>query len=169
MMVDQHTSSVGSTYVPIDNWIYPALDRLQALGYIDFAYLGLRPWTRASIVHMLDQTERAIDSTPRDEEAREIYLAVRKEVDPGTHHLADLLHPLNNVESAYTRLGRIAGTPLNDGFHLGQTIVNDYGVLTRRVSILSAASVHEAKRDAFPFISEANISMLRELLDTHHH
>jgi Capsule assembly protein Wzi len=100
MMADQHSSSSGSAYVPIDSWIYPALDRLQALGYVDFAYLGLRPWTRSSITHMLDQTERAIDSAPADEEAREIYLAVRK---------------------------RVAGTPLNDSFHLGQTIVNDYG------------------------------------------
>jgi hypothetical protein len=127
MMVDQHTSSIGSTYVPIDSWIYPALDRLQALGYIDFAYLGLRPWTRSSIVTMLNQTQRAIESAPGDEQAREIYLAVRKEVDPGTHTFADLQNPRNSFESAYTRLGGIAGTPLNDSFHLGQTIVNDYG------------------------------------------
>jgi hypothetical protein len=127
MMADQHTSSVGSTYVSIDNWVYPALDRLQALGYIDFAYLGLRPWTRSSITNMLEQTTRKIESAPNDEEAREIYFALRKEVDPGTHNFADLLHPLNSVESAYTRLGGIAGTPLNDSFHLGQTITNDYG------------------------------------------
>ena len=127
MMVDQHTSSIGSVYVPIDSWIYPALSRLQALGYIDFAYLGLRPWTRSSITNMLDQTERAINSAPNDEEAHEIYLAVRREVDPGSHNFKDLLYPFNNVASAYTRLGGIAGTPLNDSFHLGQTIVNDYG------------------------------------------
>ena len=48
------TGSEGSTYVPVDNWIYPALDRLHALGYIDSAYLGLRPWTRLSIAHMLE-------------------------------------------------------------------------------------------------------------------
>ena len=127
MMADQHTSSIGSAYVPIDSWIYPALDRLQALGYIDFAYLGLRPWTRSSITNMLDQTKRAIDSAAGDEEAREIYLAARKEVDPATHSFADLLQLRNNFESAYTRLGGIAGTPLRDSFHLGQTIVNDYG------------------------------------------
>jgi Capsule assembly protein Wzi len=127
MMVDQHTSTTGSTYVPIDSWIYPALDRLQALGYIDFAYSGLRPWTRSSIAHMLDQTTRKIDAAPEDEEAREIYLAVQKEVNSGTHDFADLLHPRNSFESSYTRLGGIAGTPLNDSFHLGQTIVNDYG------------------------------------------
>jgi Capsule assembly protein Wzi len=127
MMGDQHTTPVGSAYVPIDSWIYPALDRLQALGYIDFGFLGLRPWTRTSIKNMLDQTSKAIESATGDEEAREIYLAVRKEVDSTPGSFADLLRPSNNFESAYTRLGGIAGTPLRDSFHLGLTNVNDYG------------------------------------------
>jgi hypothetical protein len=117
----------GSTYVPIDSWIYPALDRLQALGYINYGYSGLRPWTRSSITHMLDQTAERQDFTSSDDEAYEIYLAVRKELNIGTHTFADLRHPRNSFESAYIRLGGITGTPLRDSFHLGQTIVNDYG------------------------------------------
>jgi hypothetical protein len=119
--------ATGSTYVPMDSWIYPALDRLQALGYINYAYTGLRPWTRASITHMLNQTAEFQDFTSSDAEALEIYLAVRKELDTGTHTFADLRHPRNSFESAYTRLGGITGTPLRDSFHLGQTFVNDYG------------------------------------------
>ncbi len=76
---------------------------------------------------MLDQTAKSHEFTSKDDEAHEIYLAVRKEVDTGTHSFADLLQPRNNLESVYTRLGGIAGTPLRDSFHLGQTIVNDYG------------------------------------------
>jgi Capsule assembly protein Wzi len=125
--VKSSAGPMGSTYVPVDSWMYPALDRLQALGYIDFAYRGLRPWTRMSITHMLDQTEDAIDAAPGDEEAREIYLALREELNPEANDFADLLHPRNDFESVYTRLGGIAGTPLRDSFHLGQTIVNDYG------------------------------------------
>jgi hypothetical protein len=119
--------ATGSTYVPIDSWIYPALDRLQALGYINYAYTGLRPWTRSSITHMLNQTAEFQDFTSSDEQAYEIYLAVRKELNTGTHTFADLRHPRNSFESAYTRLGGITGTPLRDSFHLGLTIVNDYG------------------------------------------
>jgi hypothetical protein len=74
----------GSTYVPIDSWIYPALDRLHALGYINYAYLGLRPWTRMSITHILDLTANYQDLTSSDAEAYEIYLAVRKELNTGT-------------------------------------------------------------------------------------
>src|SRR5260370_9314167 len=117
----------GSTYVPIDSWIYPALDRLQALGYINYSYGGLRPWTRSSITHMLDMTAQVQDFTSKDDEAYEIYLAVRKELNTGTHSFAGLLPPRNNFESAYNRLGGIARTPLRDSFHLGLTIVNDYG------------------------------------------
>ncbi len=117
----------GSTYIPIDSWIYPALDRLQALGYINYAYLGLRPWTRQSITHVLDQTANFQDLTSKDAEAYEIYFAVRKELNTGTHTFADLRNPRNSFESAYTRLGGITGTPLRDSFHLGQTFVNDYG------------------------------------------
>src|ERR1039458_6914322 len=32
-------------YVPMDSWVYPALDRLHGLGYLDTAFLGLRSWT----------------------------------------------------------------------------------------------------------------------------
>ena len=117
----------GSTYIPIDSWIYPALDRLQALGYINYAYLGLRPWTRLSITHVLDQTAQFQDFTGNDDQAYQIYLALRKELNTPTHTLADLRNPRNSFESAYTRLGGISGTPLRDSFHLGQTFVNDYG------------------------------------------
>jgi Capsule assembly protein Wzi len=117
----------GSTYIPIDSWIYPALDRLQALGYINYAYLGLRPWTRLSITHVLDQTANFQNLTSSDDQAYEIYFAIRKELNTGTHTFADLRNPRDSFESAYTRLRGIAGTPLRDSFHLGLTSVNDYG------------------------------------------
>ena len=34
----------GTTYVPIDSWVYPELDRLAAQGYVSSAVSGLRPW-----------------------------------------------------------------------------------------------------------------------------
>lgn len=35
--------NMGSPYVPLDSWIYPAFDRLIALGYIRSAIIGQRP------------------------------------------------------------------------------------------------------------------------------
>jgi hypothetical protein len=120
------TSALGSTYVPMDSWVYPALDRLQALGYLDTAFLGLRPWTRLSIAHMLQQTADKLDANPEDEEARDLYVGLQEEFS------ADEESPYGRtvhaeLDSVYELPRGINGTPLNDSFHLGQTIVNDYG------------------------------------------
>jgi hypothetical protein len=121
------TSAEGSTYVPMDSWIYPALDRLHSLGYLDSAFLGIRPWTRLSIAHMLEQSADRIDTDTNNDEARDIYLAVLHEVQPDIDNATELNHPDGELESVYTNLRGITGTPLRDSFHLGQSIVNDYG------------------------------------------
>lgn len=124
-MIDAGTE--GSTYVPIDNWIYSAMDRLHALGYVDSAYLGLRPWTRRSIAHMLALSADGIETDTNNDEARELYLAALREVQPDLDHPDEVFHSRAKLESVYTVLRGISGTPLGDSFHLGQTIVNDYG------------------------------------------
>jgi hypothetical protein len=121
------TSAEGSTYVPMDSWIYPALDRLHALGYLDSAFLGLRPWTRLAIAHMLERSADRIDTDTNNDEAREIYLAVLNEVQPDIDNATEINHPAGQLESVYTQLRGISGTPLRDSFHLGQTIIDDYG------------------------------------------
>jgi hypothetical protein len=121
------TDTNGSVYVPMDNWVYPALDRLHALGYIDTAYLGLRPWTRASIAHTLELTSDRIESDANNDEAREIYLALVREFKPDVDRGTGAAPPKVELESVYTQFRGIGGTPLRDSFHLGQTIVDDYG------------------------------------------
>ena len=121
------TSAQGSTYVPMDSWIYPALDRLHSLGYLDSAFMGLRPWTRLSIAHMLELSSDRIDTDEGNDEAKSIYLAVLDEVQPDIDNAAELNHPNGQLESVYTQLRGMSGTPLRDSFHLGQTIIDDYG------------------------------------------
>jgi len=121
------SDSEGSTYVPVDSWIYPALDRLHALGYVDSAFLGLRPWTRLSIAHMLKLSADGIVTNTKNDEARSIYLAVLREIQPERDRTTTFFHPHTELESVYTNLRGIGGTPLRDSFHLGQSIINDYG------------------------------------------
>jgi Capsule assembly protein Wzi len=121
------TAQIGSPYIPVDSWIYPAMLRLFSLGYADSAYLGLRPWTRLSVLNILSETDDKLNRDSDNSEAREIYDAVRKEMlrldpNPGGKPNGGA-----SLQSAYTRLQGIAGPPLNDSFHLGQTIINDYG------------------------------------------
>jgi hypothetical protein len=117
----------GSTYLPMDSWIYPALDRLHALGYLDSAFLDLRPWTRLSIAHMLELSADRIQSDAGNDEARAIYRAVLREVKPDLDSSTEPAHPKAELESVYTVFRGISGTPLRDSYHLGQTIVDDYG------------------------------------------
>ena len=49
------SATKGSPYVPLDSWVYPALDRMAAMGYIHNEYLGLRPWTRAECAELVDE------------------------------------------------------------------------------------------------------------------
>ena len=34
------SSTLGSPYIPVDSWVYPAVLRLYSLGYVDHVYLG---------------------------------------------------------------------------------------------------------------------------------
>jgi hypothetical protein len=116
----------GSTYIPLDNWVYPALQRLQGMGYLDTAFMGMRPWTRRSIAHMLQQSADEIQAS-NDDEARELFLALQQEIQPDIDNPTSLAHARAVLDTAYTEVRGISGTPLRDSFHLGQSIVNDYG------------------------------------------
>ena len=116
----------GSTYIPLDNWMYPALLRLYSKGFIDSSFLGLRPWTRLSVLHMLELSADRINDSD-DDDARQTFADLQKELNSDTEEIADAPHGNARIESVYTRPLGIAGTPLRDSFHIGQTIVNDYG------------------------------------------
>jgi hypothetical protein len=121
----------ASPYIPVDSWIYPAVMRLYSLGYVDSAYINLRPWTRASVRHMLEETSDRIDDQADNEttsEPEKIYSALMQELDRyGRPNNCQKPTPSAYTESAYTILRGISGTPLRDSFHLGATVVNDYG------------------------------------------
>jgi hypothetical protein len=122
------TTAQGSAYVPLDSWIYPAFERLIALGYIDTAYLDLRPWTRLSCVRMLERAEELFETDSANPQARTTYDALRKEFF--ADYIAatrDRPAPHAEMDSIYERSLAISGPPLDDSFHFGQTIVNDYG------------------------------------------
>lgn len=120
--------SMGSPYVPIDSWIYPALMRLAALGYIKSDIEGMRPWTRIECARLVEEAADQIgDSQSTGNEANQLYQALAEEFAKEI----DLLGGGNNrdarLESVYTRVSGISGEPLRDGFDFGQTIINDDG------------------------------------------
>jgi Capsule assembly protein Wzi len=116
----------GSTYIPMDSWMYPELTRLYSLGYLDTMFLGMRPWTRRSVLHMLQGSQQEI-VTSHDDQAQEILAKLLTELAP---EIPDGSRPrglVYGLDSSYTRLMGIGGPVLRDSYHLGQTIANDYG------------------------------------------
>jgi len=118
----------GSPYVELDSWIYPAIERLAAMGYIHSEYLGIRPWTRLECADLIEEAGDAIRSDASvSDSVNEIYLVLAQEFkgeltgpDEGNRVSAQL-------ESAYARVTGVDGPPLDDSDHFGQTIVDDYG------------------------------------------
>ncbi|HEY6988195.1 MAG TPA: capsule assembly Wzi family protein [Bryobacteraceae bacterium] len=113
--------ALGSPYVPLDSWIYPALDRLNALGYAPGVESLARPWTRSQCL-ALTKEAAAISERRPNEEAASLISALKNEFASRSDNVSGA-----RLESIYARFLQIAGPPLADGYHFGQTIINDYG------------------------------------------
>jgi hypothetical protein len=126
---DRDPGNMGSPYVPMDSWVYPAMERLIALGYIQSADLGMRPWTRMECARLLiEEADGQIrDSNENSSEPRKIYQALADEFSDETARLGGDANLGVNLDSIYSRGAQIVGAPLRDGLHFGQTIINDFG------------------------------------------
>jgi hypothetical protein len=127
---DCGSSVAGSPYISLDSWIYPAVLRLYSLGYVDTVYLGMRPWTRSSVSNMLDEVGSRIedyDAGPTTDEAARIYTALTRELHYNPQSSCQPPEDKMRVESVYSVARGISGTPLRDSYHLGSTVINDYG------------------------------------------
>jgi hypothetical protein len=109
----RYSGSLGSTYIPLDSWMYPEIMRLYSLGFIDTLFLGMRPYTRTSVAHMLDASAGRIYNSDSDE-AKEIYSALSRELAPDLELPVDAHRGYSEIESVYTRMLGIAGPPLRD-------------------------------------------------------
>jgi len=123
-------SWAGSPSIPVDSWIYPAMMRLYSLGFLDHIYLGMRPWTWTSVSHMLEGTEgnlENVDDSRAGKEGRSLYRAVSHELWRRMNGACGTHRSSARVESTYTIARGLSGMPLRDSYHLGSTIINDYG------------------------------------------
>ncbi len=129
-------SGQGSSYVPMDSWIYDALDRLASFGLISSQLTGLRPWTRGECRRQTLEAEERLkkslgeygprlvtdDLSELGVEAAGLISALRSELDSPGPSASSI-----TLQSVYTRNGVIAGPALNDSFHFGQTWIDDNG------------------------------------------
>lgn len=109
----------GSVYVPVDSWTYPAAERLATLTNTRAEVLGMRPWTRAQFAHFLERAREMQHDAESDKLQSTLEHEFAPELNSEVEHSA--------LESVYARTTQIAGAPLRDSFHVGQTIANDFG------------------------------------------
>lgn len=129
---------MGSTYVPVDSWVYPAIERLEALGYIHEAFEGAKPWTRTECARLLSEANDEMaqsssrNSSAVEEDAQSLLAALSKEF----HREGELQTGDQNrsatLQSVYTRVTSASGPVLTDGYHFGQTFGYDEGRPFRR-------------------------------------
>jgi membrane-associated phospholipid phosphatase len=121
-------ANMSSPDVPPDSWVYPLFERLQALGYIHSGYLGMRPWNRMECARLLEEANGTMryDSVEGDE-GQKIYSALADEFGDEIARLNGAANVGVSLDSVYTRITNISGTPLRDGYHFGQTVINDLG------------------------------------------
>jgi hypothetical protein len=123
---DRGPSAMGSPYVPLDSWIYPLLDRLVAMGAINDAILGMKPWTRLECARLVNEAADHLTESGADTEPLHLYESLLQEFTPEINLLGGDNRAIR-LESVYTRLTEISGPPLTDGYHFGQTLFNDFG------------------------------------------
>ena len=120
--------SMGSTFVPLDSWVYPAFEKLAALGYVTTSMAGMQPWTRMECARL---TEEAGENLQQDqnpsERVADLQASLQREFAYEENLLSGGRNFTANVESIYARVVSISGPALTDGYHFGQTVSYDFG------------------------------------------
>jgi len=119
---------MGSPFVPLDSWVYPAFEQLIALGYVSSAIMGLKPWTRMECARLTDEAGEKLqgDEIPHEDLVR-LQVRLQEEFAYELDRLGGGHNVTANIESLYTRVVSISGPAITDGFHFGQTISYDFG------------------------------------------
>ena len=150
---------LGSTYVPLDSWIYPALERLAALGYIETAFGGVKPWTRTECSRLLAEAREAVEVRAEfgndfmQAEARALEGSLAREFAREESLATGTDNRALELESAYARATSISGSVLTDGYHLGQTVAYEFGRAFREGNnFVSGSSVRATLGPVFFYV-----------------
>lgn len=113
--------------VPLDHWIYPALDDLRAHHLVSHQTSALKPWTVAECLRQAREARNRLMSHEFKTEDPKLAELLRKTIERIEDELMQWSSGRITLFSLYQRVGVLAGTPLQDGFHFGQTWSADFG------------------------------------------
>ncbi|QMV20454.1 capsule assembly Wzi family protein [Granulicella sp. 5B5] len=156
---DRSASNMASTYVPIDSWVYAVFDRLAAKGYMQSAIFSLRPWTRLECARLIDEANDQILDTQADPDVLSMLRALQKEFAQELLRRAGARNLELRLESIDQRVTAITGTPIRDGFHFAETLVNDEGrPFAQGANLYTGIALRST---AGPFAAYANVELQR--------
>jgi len=119
------STNLGSSYVPMDSWIYPALDRLIGFGLIHSGFLSLRPWTRTECARLVAEVDEPDGDGQVANETTHLLAALRREFRDELGESGGGSASRVRMESVYTRVENISGLPIS-GYDFAQTQINDF-------------------------------------------
>jgi membrane-associated phospholipid phosphatase len=154
--------SAASPFVPLDSWVYPAFERLAAMGYITSALQGMKPWTRIECARLTEEVGNNLIEADRveptqkggegNDSAASLYELLHSEF---AHELAVRDGEPNQsikVDSVYTRVMSISGPILTDAMNFGgQTVSYDFGRPFERGTNVIAGTSASATEGPFAF------------------
>src|SRR6266446_2901927 len=124
---ERNAGNQGSPYVPLDSWIYPAMERLAGLGALNDEFMGMRPWTRSECARLVGAAaDQLPDGSNENADASRLLEALQREFRPEVDGTAAGAGAFR-LESLYSRTEHISGVPLTDGYTFAQTQINDFG------------------------------------------
>ena len=98
------SANMGSPYVPLDSWVYPAMDRLIALGFIRSAIVDMRPWTRFECARLVNEAgEQLEDVDASSSQSARVYRSLAEEFREEINLMEGGDNTRARVESVYTR------------------------------------------------------------------
>jgi Capsule assembly protein Wzi/PAP2 superfamily len=125
---ERSAGNIASPYVPLDSWIYPAMERLAGLGLLQDEFMGLRPWTRRECARMVGEAaDQQSDGADENTETSRLIEALQREFRLEMEAAGGDSTGTFRLESLYSRTEHISGMPLTDGYTFAQTQINDFG------------------------------------------
>lgn len=119
---------MGSPFVPLDSWVYPAIDRLAALGYVSTSMSGMKPWTRIECARLVEEASAALQRHDGENaSAGDLLARLQAEFAYESGLLDGGMNKTANADQIYSRAVSISGPALTNSYHFGQTIAYDFG------------------------------------------
>jgi membrane-associated phospholipid phosphatase len=120
--------NMGSAFVPLDSWVYPAFERLAAERTVTTAMMGLKPWTRLECARLAEEASESLgqDDTAGND-AVQLAASLTREFSYELGLLGGGRNFTASLDSVYARTVSISGPALTDSYHFGQTVAYDFG------------------------------------------